>query len=348
MKHYSWLISLILFSALLVGCGAASTAETDGGNEAGDSSTALTSVDVCYSSPSGTQSVAPYAFEKGLFEKHGLEVNLTYINSGSKAATALVAGDVDFCQIAGAAVVNAAVAGEDVAIIGGLFNTYVYSLMVVPDIELVEDLRGEALAISRAGSASDAAIRAALKGLGLTPDEDVAIMAVGGQGERLAAMETGSVVGTVVSVPQTVEAKEQGYRELLDMSKLGTPYQHTAIATTHSYIEANRETTLNFMKAIAEAIALMKQDRDGAIEVMGQYLLLDVEEDAPSLNEAYDVLIQNYLPQVPSPTVEGVQTLLDGLVAENPAAAETDPAVAVDLSIVEELESGGFIDGLYE
>jgi NitT/TauT family transport system substrate-binding protein len=289
-----------------------------------------------------------YAFEKGLFKKHGLDVNLVYISSGSKAAAALIAGDIDFCQVSGPAIVNAVVAGEDLVMIGGLFNSYVYSLMVTPDIKSAADLKGKAVAISEPGSSSDAAMRAALASLELKPDEDVAILAVGGQAERLAAMETGQVVGTLVSVPETIEAEEKGYQVLLDMSTLDAAYQHTGIATTRSAIKANREIALNLMKAISEAIALMKQDEKGTIEVMAEYLLLDVEEDAPSLTEAYEVLIQGYLVKTPYPTLEGLQTQLKSLEAENPEAANFEPEDVTDLSIMRELEKSGFIDELYK
>jgi NitT/TauT family transport system substrate-binding protein len=308
----------------------------------------LFQLDVCFSAPSGTMAVAWYAFEKGLFKKYGLDINLVYISSGSKAVSAMIAGDVDFCQVSGPAVVSAAVAGEDLVMIGGLFNTYVYSLMVTPDIKTPEDLRGKAVAISQAGGSSDTAMREALKSMNLKPDEDVAILAVGGQAERLAAMETGAVAGTVVSVPESVEAKEMGYQVLLDMSKLGTPYQHTGIATSKSFIKDNRQVAVNFMKAISEAIAMMKEDKEGTMQVMAEYLLLDVEEDEASLTEAHEVLIKGYLPQAPYPTLEGIQTELTSLQAENPAAASFKPENVVDLSIVQELEKSGFISALYQ
>jgi len=307
----------------------------------------LKKLNVCFSSPSGTMVPVWYAFEKDLFEKYGLDVNLAYIGSGSRAATAMIAGDVAFCQIAGSAVTNSVVAGADLVMIGGLFNTYVYSLMVTPDIQSADDLVGKAVAISRAGSSSDAAIRVALEGLGLVPDTDVAVLAIGGQSARLAAMESGAVSGTVVSVPETVEAKEVGFVELLDMSTLNVPFQHTGVATTRTLLDSDRETAVNFMKAVTEAIALMKSDPEGTKSVMAEYLLLDVEDDAASLDEAFNVLILGYLPQAPYPTLDGIQTLLTNLVDEDPNAANFTPEDVADTSIVQELEDSGFIDELY-
>jgi NitT/TauT family transport system substrate-binding protein len=257
----------------------------------------------------------------------------------------MIAGELDFCQVAGPAVVNAVVAGEDLVFVGGLLNSYVLSLVVLPTIETANDIKGKAVAINKPGGASDTAMRDALKSLGLEPEKDVALLVVGGMSQRLAAMESGQVVGTIVAVPQTVQARELGYREMIDMATLDIPYQHLGIATTRSYLDANREVSSSFMKAVTEAIALMKEDKEGTIAVMAQYLKLDVEEDAPSLNEAYDRLVLAYLAQVPYPSIEGVNNLLEQ--AESPDAANYKAEDVVDLSIVEELEASGFIADLY-
>ncbi len=77
----------------------------------------LAPVNVCYSALSGTQAVTWYAYEKGLFEKYGLQVNLVSMSGGSEAVTSLVSGDMDICQVAAPSVVNAVAAQQDVVII---------------------------------------------------------------------------------------------------------------------------------------------------------------------------------------------------------------------------------------
>ncbi|MFN8443069.1 MAG: ABC transporter substrate-binding protein [Caldilineaceae bacterium] len=310
------------------------------------STPALTPLKVCYSSNSATQSVALYAYEQGLFAKYGLAVELIYIEGGSTATAALMAGEADICQIAGAAVINSVVAGSDLVLIGGLFNTYPYSLMVRPEIQAPADLKGKALAISDPGSASDAAIRAALLSLGLQADQDVTLLATGGQGARLAAMETGAVAGTVVSVPETAVARASGYHELMDMAALQTPYQHTAIATSRHLIAEKRTVVTHFLQATLAAISQMKQDQAGVTAVLAKYLSLDPQKDAAVLSEAYSKLISRYLPSLPYPTVEGVQLQLDALVAENPNAAHFKAADVVDTTLLAEIEGSGFLTQL--
>ena len=52
-------------------------------------------------------------------------------------------------------------------------------------------------------------------------------------------------------------------------------------------------------------------------------------------------------PEVPTPSPEGVKTMLDDLAPRNPKAQGADPRQYVDLSFVHELESSGFIKRLY-
>ena len=306
----------------------------------------LTPLQLCYSSNSATQSVMLYAYAQGLYRDYGLAVNLVYLEGGSTATAALMAGEVAICQIAGTAIINSAVAGSDLVLIGGLFNTYPYSLMVRPEIATAADLRGKALAISEPGGSSDAALRAALLSLGLQPATDVTMLAIGSQGARLAAMESGAVAGTVVSVPETAVARAAGYRELVDMAALQTPYQHTALATSRIFLSENQETVTRFLQATIAAIHQMKQDEAGVTAVLAQYLLLDPTKDAAALHEAYTHLIGRYLPTLPYPTLAGIQLQLDGLVADNPAAATITADAVVDTTLLAAIEASGFLQQL--
>jgi len=319
-------LALILLSFVLVSCAGAAPAP----------SAEVEPIRVCYSSLTATQIPLLYAYEQGLFGAEGLEVELHYFESGTTAATAMIADEIEVCQIAGSAIVNAAVAGEDLVFLAGLFNTYVYSVLVTPDITSPEQLVGRAMAVSRIGSSSDAALRIALLSMGLTPDVDVAILAIGGQSARVAAMETGEIAGTVASIPESTRAQQAGLVELLDMSTLNAPFQHTAIATSRDFVTNRRSTAVAFMRAMLAAIESMKQDRQATIQVMADYLSLDLEADAELLAAAYDDLIPAYLADVPYPTLDGIQTLLDQLEAENPGAADYAPEDMVDTSVLEE------------
>ena len=330
------LLLILCCALLLLGCSALEKAAT----------TPNVPLNVCYSSVSAAQATAMYAKEKGIYAKYGLDVNLVYVNGGSRAVTTLVAGEMDICQVGGAPLVNAVVAGEELVLIGGLFNRYAYALMVTPDVESAAALRGKALAISSPGSSSDSALRSLLPTLGLEAETDVTILAIGGQSERIAAMESGAVAGTLVSVPETVKARELGYRELANMLQSDVPYSHNGIATSRRLIEENRDAVMRFLQASIDSIVQMKSDQKGTIEVLAQYLQLDVAEDRAALEEAYQIFIAEGLSTIPYPTEEGVQRQLDALVAENPNAANVTAADLINTTLLTEIADSHFVDKL--
>ena len=185
MKKYLFfivfLISVILFSA----CNPATfNSEPTAPPEARQ----LIPVKVAYISTNGTQAVVLYAFEKGLFKKYGLDVKLSYISGGTTALTALLAGDVDFSQSAGSTVLSAVIAKQDAVLIAGQFNSYPGSLMALPEIKTMTDLKGKAIGINQMGDISDAITRIVFSKNGLDPTKDVTFVAVGESAQRLEAM----------------------------------------------------------------------------------------------------------------------------------------------------------------
>ncbi|HMY76944.1 MAG TPA: ABC transporter substrate-binding protein, partial [Blastocatellia bacterium] len=228
----------------------------------------------------------------------------------------------------------------------GLYNTHLYSLMVRSEIQTADDLKGKAVAISQPGSGSDSAMRAALQHLQLTPEKDVTLLMIGSQSERLAAMETGQIAGTLVSMPETAKARQKGYRELLALPSINVSYPSGSIATTRRYIRENRPAALNLLKALTAAIARLKQDREGAYEVMAKYMKLDRQTDAAVLAEGYEQLVHNNLADVPAPTLPGLAAEIKALATDNPNAAKLKVEDLVDLSLLRELESSGFFNTL--
>lgn len=345
MRRYALGLTILLAAFLSVVLNACVPAQSVAPAATPSGSTELDKLDVCMSQ-SPVNVLLTYAAAHGLFAKYGLDVTLHEVASGTDSAAALVAGNFDLCQVAGSAVVNAALAGHDLVIAGGIVNQQLYSLVVAPNVGGADDLRSKVVAANRPGGSADTALRQALQQLGLDPDVDVTIVAMGGQGERLAALASGQIAGTVMSVPDTAKARELGYPILLDAADLAIPYQHTTIATSRAFLAENRAVLTAFMQAVGEATAQMRQDRAGTLAALAQLLLMDPQQDAAYLAEAYDGLVMNAIDLVPIPNLAGVQTLIDEGKRENPTASDISPASIVDASIVRELESRGFYASL--
>src|SRR5437870_1416279 len=277
---------------------------------------------VAITSLSGSMAVPWLAREAGIFKKHGLEVEVIATPSGVEGMSALIAGEVQFLQIAGGTTVSAALGGADVMIVATTIGTFVQNLVARPEIEKAEQLKGKAVGISRFGTSIDTGARIALRHFGLAPEKDVAIVQIGSVESIVAAMQGNRVQAGILSYPSISRAKKLGHHVLLDISALGIPYASTGIPTRGRLMREEPELVRRYLSAQLEAIARMKRDKNLATAVMGKYLRTS---DPELLSEAYEIYVQKYLLKVPLPTVDAVKSVLEELAGRNPKAKELEP-----------------------
>ncbi len=120
------------------------------------------------------------AKEVGLFKKHGLDMELIFIDGSSRGVQSLIAGDLSFTDAVETSAINGRLAGGDVAIVSSLVNTLPYYIIGKPTIKSPEDLRGKSAAVHIPGTSADFAMRLALKGVGLSY-KDIQAVTVGGR-----------------------------------------------------------------------------------------------------------------------------------------------------------------------
>ena len=163
---------------------------------------------IIYSQFTMTNSVTGFAREAGLFERHGLMVDLVYVDS-TPAVQALTAGQAPLATMSGGLAVGPYLNGLDLVMLAGWNNLNSYQLITRPEIRKPEDLRGKVIGIGRFGAAADWGLRLILRKLGINETKDVQIIQAGGGGPatRLGAMEAKKLDATVLDSPQTVQAR---------------------------------------------------------------------------------------------------------------------------------------------
>jgi NitT/TauT family transport system substrate-binding protein len=305
----------------------------------------LKKIVIAYSGISPSQAPAWMAQDGGFFRKYGLDAQLIFVESGSRTVQTLISGDVIAAQVAGTSVIQSNLQGSGIVMIGGFLNTMDYKFMVSRDITRPDQLKGKTVAVSRVGSSSDFATRYALEKYGLVPDKDVSILQIGSQPARFAALQSGKIHGVMIAIPLTAMATKMGLNTLADLQMLGLEYQHTGLAVSQNTLKTQPEVVRNMFKAFVEAIHFMKTHRKEAIGILAKYIKTD---DPDALQEAYESIGQALIPEKPYPTLKGIQIILREMGAKDPAARSARPEQFVDLSIMKELDSSGFIDRLYK
>lgn len=299
---------------------------------------------MAFTSLSGSMIPPWMARSAGIFAKHGLDVEVIATPSGVEGMNALIAGEVQFLQIAGSTTTSAALGGADVMIIGTTIDTLVQHLIVRPEIEKPEQLKGKSLGISRFGTSIDTGARIAVRHFGLVPEKDVAIVQIGSIESIVAALQGNRVQAGILSHPSIGRAKKLGHHTILDIASLGIPYASTGMTTRGRLIREDPDLVRRYMMAQVEAIARAKRDKNLAMSVMGKYLRIT---DPELLSETYEIYVQKHLLKVPLPTVDALKPVLEELAARNPKAREVDPRRFFDDSFVRQMQSSGFIDALY-
>ncbi len=302
-------------------------------------------VAIGYSGLSADQLVIWVAKETGIFAKNNLDAQIIYFSGGTTSVMALLSGETPLIQASGPGIVSAGLAGADpVYVVGGIVSLD-YWLMTQPEIKSPEQLKGGTVAIARFGGAADFVARYALARLGLTPGKDVTILQVGSTPERMAALETRRVKGSVLVPPGKFVAQKEGFHLMADVAALGLAYQHQGGVTTRRFLREHPDVVRNFVKSYIEAVHRLKTDRTTGMRIAAKYLHL---EDKELLQKTYDSSIdEKKLPAKQYPTLEGLKTILDQLPQKDPKVRTAKPQDFVDARFVEEFDKSGYIDSLY-
>jgi len=277
------------------------------------------------------------ALDAGYFSGQGLDAALTYIEGGAKTTAAMIGGSVDTAEMTGEPAIVAQSKGADLVIVGSLNNYFHLQLVADPSIKRIADLKGKTVALNAGGSSDDFLLTKILKANGLSR-QDVSTASLGGADQaKIAALQTHKVDATLVGLDNVPEAIKGGAVLLVDTVTAKVPYPQNTLVTTRAYLKAHRPEVLGFLKAEAQAVHRFKTDKSYALQVSGKYLKA---ADPSSLEQAYSGFSQ-LLPDSLRPSAEAVSAIL-----QQDNITDHSPEDFMDLSLVDELASSGFLKSL--
>lgn len=294
---------------------------------------------LAYISDSANASPAYWvAKDKGIFKKHGLDIELIYISGSTRGIQSMIAGDVAFVGAVGTSALYGKLAGGDVAIVNSLTNTLPYYIIGKPDIKSPEDIKGRSAAVHIPGTAADFALRLALKRLRMTLN-DIRAVTVGSGSARVTSVTSGQLDWTVGQEAERLMGEKGGLKVILDMAKLKIPFQLTCTVTSRKLIRESPDTVQRLVRAMAETVQYYKNNRDEVIEVLHKYTR---GQDRSVLEKSYaayrDLLVDDTYP-----TLEGLRNILEIQAEIDPKAAKAKPEDILDLRFVDDLKKSGFL-----
>jgi NitT/TauT family transport system substrate-binding protein len=236
-----------------------------------------------------TTTLIHFGNEEGIFEKHGLKLDLQWADGGANTQQAIVSGAADVAIATGTlGAITAWVRGAPVEIIANDFvggSDLFWYVRGDSDIKSVADLGGRSVAFSRPGASSHLMAQGVLQEAGITAD----LVPTGAPAATLTAVMSGQVdVGW--TAPPTVDAQlEKGAIRVLfsgnDAPGIAEQSVRVHIAN-RAFLEANEELVKRFLVAMGETID-WAYDTDGAIQMWAEMHSVDLETARAARDRGY-------------------------------------------------------------
>jgi ABC-type nitrate/sulfonate/bicarbonate transport system substrate-binding protein len=216
----------------------------------------------------------PLGQKRGFLQEEGLQAEFIRMNPTVGLAT-LVTGEIDYYTQLGAGVA-AAIRGVPVKIVACYVPGPTATLIARPEFKSVQELRGKTIGIDVFGSNLDIIARNIFKHFGLDPDKEIKFLAGGPLEARLATMKQGLIVATLGGPPTDFLGKKMGFVVLARAHELFS-FPVTGILTTDKKIKEKPDEIKRVIKAGIKANRYIRQNRDGTIQAMMEWMKIDKE-----------------------------------------------------------------------
>ena len=217
-----------------------------------------------YSAVSMTWFPVKVAVEKGFFRNEGLDPQLIQMN-GNVATVALANGHIDF-SLNISPVLNGAMQGLGLKLVGVLNTRPLFSLVVRPEIQSAADLKGKVFAVSSFGNTQAILTEKHLQHFGLKKGE-YQLLALGATPSRIAAIEKNIVQGSLMPLPANVQMENRGYRILGNTAEIVT-HPIAGLGVHEDKIKKDSDTIKKTLRASLRSLQLLQSNPKETLKIL--------------------------------------------------------------------------------
>jgi ABC-type nitrate/sulfonate/bicarbonate transport system substrate-binding protein len=214
------------------------------------------------------------ALRKGFYKEENLDVRKVVMRTNLQVP-ALMANELDYSTVSGL-IARASIQGLPVKGVMGWFDRPLHILIARPGFKKLTDFKGRKIGVSGLGSAPHIILREALSQAGMNPDRDVTTLAVGGSGDRLAALVAGTVDATPLDVAYVERAEKLGLVSILYFGDV----VHTRLGgfgVSMEKIRKNPAQIVRVIRASLKGVRFIKDNTPETLAIMRDYLKVSAE-----------------------------------------------------------------------
>ncbi|HUL61701.1 MAG TPA: ABC transporter substrate-binding protein [Methanocella sp.] len=217
--------------------------------------------------------------QQSIFEKHGLTVASTVINTGPAVLQQLAGGQIDI-GLAGVVPTISAIDNDATIKIVAAVQSNGSGIIVGLNsgIQKIEDLKGKRVAVPSKGSIQDVMLRELFKKYNIDYDRDVTVSAVV-VGNQIGAITAGSIDAAITWEPFVSTAVVNNAARVLARSEdIWPDHPCCCINTTTKMITGYADTLKAFFLAMKEANDFIKADVETSAKIVAAAIQGDTEE----------------------------------------------------------------------
>jgi NitT/TauT family transport system substrate-binding protein len=229
------------------------------------------------------------AQEAGFFTQQALDVTLHNFDSGVKVVQAVVANDVAIGGASIEPVVNASVAGGEMAIIGTYANRLTVSMITPKTVTSAAQLRGKNVGIQDVGAFREVMTRMVLESAKLTP-QDVHYVPVSAPG-YIQALMAGQIQSAILQTEQAIELLERDSRfyVLVDLHGVEPDYFYGTYFARKDWLAKHPDLAIRYLTALTQAHRFMYQNRADTVRIAAKATGFN----AGVIDKTYEMLLVN-------------------------------------------------------
>jgi NitT/TauT family transport system substrate-binding protein len=264
--------------------------------------------------------------KRGFFQEEGIVAESIRMNP-AVALQALVSGEIDYYTVLGPGVA-AAIRGVPVKLVAAYVPVSPTALIARPEIKSVSELKGKTIGVNAYGGALEAMGRLIVKHFGIDPDKQVKFLATGPLDSRFGAMKQGLTFATLGGPPIDFLGEKLGFVVLTRAHELFSFPVSGLIASERKLKERPHEIG-RVIKAGIKANRYIRQNRDGTLPIMAQWLKIDTE----MATRTYDSSVKTFSENLALPE-DGLRLLIDDAKRIGKVNREVSLSDVADVSIL--------------
>jgi len=228
-----------------------------------------------YPSPSTSFLPLVVAQKKGFFEPENLQPELVQIRP-AVAIPGLTLGSGDYTTVLGSTIA-ARMRGVPLVITGVFADKPMDFLVGSKGIASPKDLKGKIIGISALGTATHFLTVRVLKAVGLDPEKDVTLRAVGDEGLRLQALSTGLVQASLLGSQGVIEGEKAGLKVIVAAADVIESLPFAGVTTTLAKLKENPQQIKRVLRAGLRGLRYVQDNKAGTVDVIQSWYRVERE-----------------------------------------------------------------------